>query len=74
MLDAKRPFVRVGSEFEDPAFAGVSLVGAPYGLSHRNLGTVNLLGPTRMDYGRALSAVRGAALQLSRFVEELYEE
>ena len=32
-LDSKRPFVRVGSEFEDPAFAKVSLVGAPYGLS-----------------------------------------
>ena len=45
-LDSKRPFVRVGSELDDPALAGASLVGAPYGLSHRNLGTVSLLGPT----------------------------
>ena len=73
-LDSKRPFVRVGSELEDPAFAKVSLVGAPYGLSHRNLGTVSLLGPTRMDYVRAIDAVRAAAGQLSRFVEELYQE
>jgi heat-inducible transcriptional repressor len=73
-LDSKRPFVRVGSEFDDPAFAKVSLVGAPYGLSHRNLGTVSLLGPTRMDYVKAIDAVRGAAQELSRFVEELYEE
>jgi heat-inducible transcriptional repressor len=73
-LDSKRPFVRVGSEFDDPAFAEISLVGAPYGLSHRNLGMVSLLGPTRMDYGKAIDTVRSAAAQLSRFVEELYEE
>lgn len=73
-LASKQPFVRVGSEFRDPAFAKMSLVGASYGLSHRNLGTVSLLGPTRMDYVKAIDAVRGAAQQLSRFVEDLYEE
>ena len=72
-IDSKRPFVRVGSEFADPEFAKVSLVGAPYGLTNRTLGTVSLLGPTRMDYVMAIDVVRGAALQLSRFVEELYE-
>lgn len=72
-LDSKRPFVRVGSEFADPEFAKVSLVGAPYGLAHQNLGTVSLLGPTRMDYVLAIDVVRGAAVQLSHFVEELYE-
>ncbi len=72
-IDSKRPFVRVGSEFDDPAFTKLSLVGAPYGLGHRNLGTVSVLGPTRMDYVLAIDVVRGAAFQLSRFVEELYE-
>jgi heat-inducible transcriptional repressor len=73
-LVSKRPFVRVGSEFEDPELAGVSLVGAAYGLRHRNLGTVSLLGPMRMDYVKAIAVVRSAAHELSRFVEELYEE
>jgi heat-inducible transcriptional repressor len=73
-LVSKRPFVRVGSEFDDPELANVSLVGAPYGLSHRNLGTVSLLGPMRMDYVRAIEAVRSAAHELSRFVEEFYED
>jgi heat-inducible transcriptional repressor len=72
-LVSKRPFVRVGSEFADPGLRSVSLVGAPYGLSHRNLGTVSLLGPTRMDYAKAIDAVRSAAHELSRFVEEFYE-
>lgn len=73
-LATRRPFVRVGSELDDPAFVRVSLVGAPYGLSRRNLGTVSLIGPTRMDYGKAIGAVRAAALELSRFVEGLYDE
>ena len=37
-------------------------------------GTVSLLGPTRMDYVKAIDAVRYAARELSRFVEEMYEE
>ncbi|HEX2505489.1 MAG TPA: heat-inducible transcriptional repressor HrcA [Gaiellaceae bacterium] len=73
-LLSKQPFVRVGAELEDPELQTVSLVGAPYGLRHRNLGTVSLLGPTRMDYVKAIDAVRGAARELSRFVEEMYED
>ena len=72
-LVSKRPFVRVGSEFEDPELSRVSLVGAPYGLQHRNLGTVSLLGPLRMDYVKAIDAVRSASKALSHFVEEVYE-
>jgi heat-inducible transcriptional repressor len=73
-LASKEPFVRVGSEFGDPELESMSLVAAPYGLRHRNLGTVSLLGPTRMDYATAIEAVRSAAYELSLFVEELYEE
>jgi heat-inducible transcriptional repressor len=72
-LVSKRPFVRVGAEFDDPELVKVSLVGAPYGLTHRNLGTVSLLGPMRMDYVLAIEAVRSAAHELSRFVAEFYE-
>jgi heat-inducible transcriptional repressor len=72
-LVSKRPFVRVGSDFRDPELTAVSLVGAPYGLQHRNLGTVSLLGPMRMDYVKAIDAVRSAAHELSRFVEDVYE-
>ena len=72
-LISKRPFVRVGSELSDPQLATVSLVGAPYGLQHRNLGTVSLVGPMRMDYVKAIDAVRSASRALSRFVEEVYE-
>jgi heat-inducible transcriptional repressor len=73
-LVSKEPFVRVGSEFGDPELVSISLVAAPYGLRHRNLGTVSLLGPTRMDYVKAIDAVRSAARELSLFVEDIYED
>jgi heat-inducible transcriptional repressor len=73
-LDQRETYVRIGTENQMPALRSLSLVAANYGLPQRNLGTVSVLGPTRMDYGRATRAVREAALQLSRFVEDLYEE
>jgi heat-inducible transcriptional repressor len=73
-LDPRRPFVRVGVELEHPDLQQLSLVGAAYGLANRTLGAVSLVGPVRMDYVKALRSVRGAASELSRFVEEIYEE
>jgi heat-inducible transcriptional repressor len=73
-LDPRRPFVRVGGELEHPAFHDAALVGATYGLTNRPLGAVGLLGPVRMDYDKAIRSVRGAAQELSRFVEEVYED
>jgi heat-inducible transcriptional repressor len=72
--DPRRPFIRVGDELENPDLTGVALVGASYGLGHRMLGAVSLLGPVRMDYEKAIRSVRGAAHELSRFVEEVYTD
>jgi heat-inducible transcriptional repressor len=73
-LAPTRPFVRVGEELEHPELRDVALVGAGYGLRTRTLGSVSLLGPLRMDYDKAIRSVRSAAFELSRFVEEVYEE
>ena len=73
-LDPRRPFVRVGPELDHPAMRDLSLVGASYGLTNRTLGAVTLLGPIRMDYETAIRSVRAAAHELSRFVEELYDD
>jgi heat-inducible transcriptional repressor len=73
-LDPRRAFVRVGGDLDHPAFQHAALVAASYGLTHRALGAVGLLGPVRMDYEKALRSVRGAARELSRFVEDVYED
>ena len=49
-------------------------MAANYGLAHRNLGAVSVVGPVRMDYAKAIGSVRQAAAELSRFVEQLYDE
>ena len=71
-LGARGAYVRIGAENTEPALHSLSLVAANYGLPQRNLGTVSVIGPTRMDYGHAIRAVRDAAFELSRFVEDLY--
>jgi len=70
--ELRRPFVRVGRELEHPALREIALVGACYGLVHRALGAVSLVGPVRMDYEKAVGAVRSAASELSRFAESVY--
>ena len=49
------------------------MVGANYGLGHRNLGSVGVVGPLRMDYANAISSVREAARELSHYFEDVYE-
>ena len=71
-LGSRAAYVRIGGENPEPALHSLSLVAANYGLPQRNLGTVSVIGPTRMDYARAIRSVREAAHELSRFVEELY--
>ena len=66
--------VRIGTENDQPALRSLALVAAGYGLPQRNLGTVSVIGPMRMDYAGAIRTVREAAAQLSRFVGEIYDE
>lgn len=73
-LAARDIMVRIGAEHERPELRSFGLVASSYGLPARKLGTVSLMGPVRMDYGTAITAVREAALQLSRYIETVYDE
>ena len=73
-LDPRRTVVRVGPEVDGGQLHDVSYVGATYGIASRSLGSVALLGPLRMDYDKAIRAVRTAAFELSRLVEDVYED
>jgi len=67
-------YLRIGSENAAPELRSLSLVAANYGLARRNLGSVSVIGPLRMDYPGVIIAVRQAAAELSRFVAEVYDE
>jgi heat-inducible transcriptional repressor len=72
-LEPQRPVVRVGPELAGDHL-DVSLVGATYGIRSTPLGAVGLVGPLRMDYEKAIRSVRAAAFELSRFVEDVYDD
>jgi len=73
-LEPRRPVVHVGPAFGGAELHAVSLVGATYGIRSTPLGAVGLVGPLRMDYEKAIRTVRAAAFELSRFVEDVYED
>jgi len=63
--------VMIGRENPLPEMWEASVVAAPYGAEGGAVGTIGVVGPTRMDYGAAISAVRAVAERLSRAVEAL---
>lgn len=72
-LDRRSVFLWIGDENPQPELRTVSVVGANYGLAHRNLGAVGVVGPLRMDYATAIASVRDAARELSRYCETVYD-
>jgi heat-inducible transcriptional repressor len=72
-LDEHSVFLWIGDENPQPELRSVSVVAANYGLGYRNLGSVGVVGPLRMDYATAIVSVRDAARELSRYFESVYE-
>jgi heat-inducible transcriptional repressor len=72
-LDQRSVFLLIGDENPQPELRSVSVVGANYGLGHRNLGAVGVVGPLRMDYATAIASVRAAARELSSYFESVYD-
>lgn len=73
-LAERSVFLWIGDENPQPTLRSVSVVGANYGLGHRNLGAVGVVGPRRMDYATAIASVRIAARELSRYFETVYDD
>jgi heat-inducible transcriptional repressor len=72
-LEERSVFCWIGEENPEPELRSVSVVGANYGLGHRNLGSVGVVGPLRMDYANAIASVREVARELSRYFETVYD-
>jgi heat-inducible transcriptional repressor len=74
LAERRDTFVRIGRENQLPELQTLAIVASPYGIPHRKLGTVSVIGPVRMDYATAIASVRALARELSRFVEDVYNE
>ena len=63
--------VRIGAENMFEQMRLCSVVAAPYGADGSVLGSVGVVGPTRMDYRRTVAAVHEVASALGRMLTEL---
>ncbi len=64
--------VAIGEELGDASVRHFSLVIAEYGVKGQIKGVTGLLGPTRMDYVKNISAVNFMADLMSHMTEEVY--
>jgi heat-inducible transcriptional repressor len=64
-------WVAIGSEMPYAAMRECSIVAATYAVGWRTMGTLAILGPKRMPYGRALPVVRFLAQNLSEALTNL---
>jgi heat-inducible transcriptional repressor len=67
-LDTSGVRVVIGSEADDPALDSLSLVASPYRLDDHTTGWLGILGPTRMEYGRAVALVDYISRVFSRLL------
>jgi heat-inducible transcriptional repressor len=73
VLTAQEVQIFIGAESEFAAVPDVSVIAAPYGLGDRVLGTLAVVGPTRMNYARVIPLVDLTARQISRALSALSE-
>ncbi|MCL5075910.1 MAG: heat-inducible transcriptional repressor HrcA [Chloroflexi bacterium] len=72
VLDTPNVQLFIGEENELSDLWECSLVMTRYGLEGGDMGTLGVLGPIRMDYGRTISAVRFLSTVMNELLNEVY--
>ena len=64
--------IKIGKENDLSAMENCSLITATYSLGDNQLGTIAVLGPTRMEYSRVVSLLTRMTRDLSKTLTDLY--
>jgi heat-inducible transcriptional repressor len=64
--------VVIGSEGRWAELHDCALVLSRYGVADRATGALGVLGPTRMPYGRTISAVRYVSVLMTNLISEIF--
>jgi heat-inducible transcriptional repressor len=65
--------VKIGRENQVRAMENCSLITATYSIGSEKLGTIAILGPTRMEYSRVITLLKYMTNDLSNALTELYQ-
>ncbi|MCL6571591.1 MAG: heat-inducible transcriptional repressor HrcA [Bacillus sp. (in: Bacteria)] len=65
--------VKIGTENNNSVMDNCSLITATYSAGAENLGTIAILGPTRMEYSRVISLLQFLSKDLTMVLTKLYQ-
>ncbi|WP_028549198.1 heat-inducible transcriptional repressor HrcA [Paenibacillus sp. UNC451MF] len=65
--------VKIGSENSVAAINDCSLITASYSFDGKHLGTIGILGPTRMDYGKVINLLDHLSKDMTLMLERWYK-
>lgn len=65
--------VKIGKENNNSAMENCSLITATYSIGTEQLGTIAVLGPTRMEYSRVISLLQYISNDFSTLLTKLYQ-
>lgn len=65
--------VRIGTENDHKAISDCSLITATYAIDGQPLGTIGILGPTRMEYGKVISLLDLISKDLGSMMSRWYK-
>lgn len=66
--------IRIGSENKHPSAKELSVIMATYELNGKPLGSIGVLGPTRMNYPKVVSLLELVTTKLGIIIDEVYKE
>ena len=72
MLGATGVQIIIGGEGSQREFEDVSMILSPYGVRGKASGVLGVVGPTRMAYGRGISAVRYVTELMDQLIQDLF--
>jgi heat-inducible transcriptional repressor len=62
--------IKIGEELDIPEAKDVSVISAHYRINGKNVGTLNLIGPTRLDYSKVVSIINNVTSELNKKLSE----
>ncbi|MFM9329666.1 heat-inducible transcriptional repressor HrcA [Paenibacillus mesotrionivorans] len=65
--------VRIGSENTIAAINNCSLITATYAVDGKTLGTIGILGPTRMEYGKVIGILNHFSQDMTQIMQRWYK-
>jgi heat-inducible transcriptional repressor len=71
--DSEGIYVKIGRENKNSAMENCSLITATYSVGAEQLGTIAILGPTRMEYSRVISLLKILSRDLTDVLTKLYQ-